>query len=141
MGSDKGSLMRKSKDCMQKQSNKKEIYSLFIPYFPPDHPCSEETFPNIQSKPSLVHFESHFLSPCLLLPRRTDSLPGYTLLTLFSVVENNNVSLEPPVKVPLNAIPALQCVSCPTQLNVVSKPAVGALDATVHVTDKNGKKH
>ncbi|KAK4828770.1 hypothetical protein QYF61_000795 [Mycteria americana] len=45
-----------------------------------------------------------------------------------------------PVKVPLDGIPSLQHVECATQLGVVSKPAEGALNPTVHVTDKDVKQ-
>ncbi|KAK4816062.1 hypothetical protein QYF61_011070 [Mycteria americana] len=41
-----------------------------------------------------------------------------------------------PVKVPVDVIPALQCVSHTTQLGVVSKLAEGALSPTVHVADR-----
>ncbi|KAK4831319.1 hypothetical protein QYF61_016808 [Mycteria americana] len=41
-----------------------------------------------------------------------------------------------PVKVPLDGIPSLQCVDCTTQLGVIGKLAEGALNPTVHVTDK-----
>jgi len=42
-----------------------------------------------------------------------------------------------PVRVPLDGIPSLQRVDCTTQLGVVSKLAEGALDPTVHVTNKD----
>ncbi|GAB0195895.1 hypothetical protein GRJ2_002054800 [Grus japonensis] len=45
-----------------------------------------------------------------------------------------------PVKVPLDGIPSLQHVDHTTQLGVVSKLAEGALDPTVHVTDKDVKQ-
>ncbi|KAK4821027.1 hypothetical protein QYF61_012113 [Mycteria americana] len=46
-----------------------------------------------------------------------------------------------PVKVPLDGIPSLQCVDCTTQLGVIGKLAEGALNPTVHVTDKDGQQH
>ncbi|KAK4827794.1 hypothetical protein QYF61_021747 [Mycteria americana] len=46
-----------------------------------------------------------------------------------------------PVKVPLDGIPSLQSIDCTTQLGVVSKLAEGALNPTVHVTDKDVKQH
>ncbi|RMC19334.1 hypothetical protein DUI87_03943 [Hirundo rustica rustica] len=62
---------------------------------------------------------------------------------LLVLAELQEVYTDPPlkpVKVPLNGIPTLQCVNCPTQLNAVSTAAVGALDAAV-ITDKDVKKH
>ena len=38
-----------------------------------------------------------------------------------------------PIQVPLGGIPSLLCVSCTTQLGVISKPVEGALKLTVHV--------
>ncbi|KAK4823457.1 hypothetical protein QYF61_002293 [Mycteria americana] len=46
-----------------------------------------------------------------------------------------------PVKVPLDGIPSHQCVNRTTQLGVVGRLAEGALDPTVHVTDKDVKQH
>ncbi|GAB0186614.1 mitochondrial enolase superfamily member 1 [Grus japonensis] len=46
-----------------------------------------------------------------------------------------------PVKVPLDGIPSLQRVNHTTQLGVIGKLAEGALDPTVHVTDKDVKQH
>jgi len=46
-----------------------------------------------------------------------------------------------PVKVPLNGISSLQCVSRTTQLGVVGRLAEGALSPSVHVTDKDVKQH
>ncbi|GAB0192024.1 ras GTPase-activating protein 1-like [Grus japonensis] len=44
-----------------------------------------------------------------------------------------------PVKVPLDGIPSLQCVDHTTQLGV-AKLAEGALDPTIHVTNKDLKQ-
>ncbi|RMC13870.1 hypothetical protein DUI87_08953 [Hirundo rustica rustica] len=46
-----------------------------------------------------------------------------------------------PVQVPLCGMPFMQCVSCATQLGVVSRLAEGAPDPTVRVTNKDAKQH
>jgi len=59
------------------------------------------------------------------------------------LVELHEVCTGPvlqPVKVPLDGIPPLQRVECTKQLGVFSKLAEGALNATVHVTDKDVKQ-
>ncbi|KAK4827563.1 hypothetical protein QYF61_019187 [Mycteria americana] len=59
-------------------------------------------------------------------------------------VELHEVHTGPPLKpvrVPLDGIPPLQHVDCTTQLGVVGKLAEGALNATVHVADKDVKQH
>jgi len=45
------------------------------------------------------------------------------------------------VKVPLDGIPSVQCVSRTTQLVVVGRHAEDALNPSVHVTDKDIKQH
>jgi len=57
------------------------------------------------------------------------------------LIEVHEVRTGPPVKVPLDSIPPLQCVDCTTQLGVIGKLAEGALNATDHVTDKDVKQH
>ncbi|KAK4819077.1 hypothetical protein QYF61_025310 [Mycteria americana] len=59
------------------------------------------------------------------------------------LVELHEVQTGPPlksVKVPPDGIPSLQCVDCTTQLGVISKLAEGALNPTVHVTNKDVKQ-
>ncbi|KAK4827889.1 hypothetical protein QYF61_022312 [Mycteria americana] len=60
-----------------------------------------------------------------------------------SLVELHEVRMRPPlkpVKVPLDGIPSIQRVNRTTQLGVVSKLAEGALNSTVHVTNKGVKQ-
>ncbi|KAK4813652.1 hypothetical protein QYF61_014951 [Mycteria americana] len=74
---------------------------------------------------------------CLGLPQ-----PMWQDLAL-GLVELHEVLTGPPlklVKVPLGSIPFLQRVHCITQLCVVGKLAEGALNPTVHVTDKDVKQ-
>ena len=55
------------------------------------------------------------------------------------LVELHEVHMGPPlqpVQVPLDGIPSLQCVNHTTQLGVISRLAEGALNPTVHVTNK-----
>ncbi|KAK4824541.1 hypothetical protein QYF61_016145 [Mycteria americana] len=59
------------------------------------------------------------------------------------LVELRKVHMGPPLKpakVPLDGIPSLQRVDCTTQLGVVHKLAEGALNPTVHVTNKDVKQ-
>jgi len=44
------------------------------------------------------------------------------------------------VHVPLDGIPSFCHISCTTQLGVISRLAEGALDPTVHVTDKTAEE-
>ncbi|KAK4827407.1 hypothetical protein QYF61_017837 [Mycteria americana] len=60
------------------------------------------------------------------------------------LVELHEVRTGPllkPVKVPLDGIPFLQCVDHTTQVGIIGKLAEGALNPTVHVTDKDIKHH
>ncbi|GAB0196099.1 cAMP-dependent protein kinase inhibitor alpha [Grus japonensis] len=60
------------------------------------------------------------------------------------LVELHEVHMGPllqPVKVPLDGIPSLQQVNRSTQLEVVGKLAEGALDPTVHVSNRDVKQH
>ncbi|GAB0205260.1 hypothetical protein GRJ2_002991600 [Grus japonensis] len=66
--------------------------------------------------------------------------PTHVQNLALGLVELHGVHIGPPlnpVRVPLDGIPSLQCVSCTTQLGVVGKLAEGALSPTVHVTDKD----
>ncbi|PKU30563.1 hypothetical protein llap_19132 [Limosa lapponica baueri] len=59
------------------------------------------------------------------------------------LVELQEVCTGPPLKpvqVPLDGIPSLQRVDCATQLGVMGKLAEGALNPTVHVSNKDVKQ-
>ncbi|KAK4832392.1 hypothetical protein QYF61_022247 [Mycteria americana] len=59
------------------------------------------------------------------------------------LLEPHEVHMCPPlqlVQVPLGGIPSFQLVDCTTQLDVISKCAEGALNPTVHVTNKDVKQ-
>ncbi|KAK4822002.1 hypothetical protein QYF61_006616 [Mycteria americana] len=65
--------------------------------------------------------------------------PAHVQDLALGLVELHELCMGPPlkpVKVPLDGIPSLQCVNRTTQLGVISKLAEGALNPTVHVTDK-----
>ena len=49
--------------------------------------------------------------------------------------------LSEPVEVPLVGIPSFYCVTCTTQLDVISKFAEGALNPTVYDIDKDVEEH
>lgn len=57
----------------------------------------------------------------------------------FALVELHEIHRGPlkPVKVPLDGIPSLQQANCTTQLGVVSKFAVGALNSSVYANSKD----
>ncbi|PKU41506.1 hypothetical protein llap_8184 [Limosa lapponica baueri] len=60
------------------------------------------------------------------------------------LVELHAVCTGPPLKpvqVPLDVIPSLQRVNRATQLGVISKLTEGALNATIHVSNKEVKQH
>ncbi|KAK4829762.1 hypothetical protein QYF61_006486 [Mycteria americana] len=61
-------------------------------------------------------------------------------LGLFELHEVHTVPPLKPVKVPLDGIPSLQHVDRTTQLGVIGKLAEGALNPTVHVTNKDVKQ-
>ncbi|GAB0188195.1 cAMP-dependent protein kinase inhibitor alpha [Grus japonensis] len=84
---------------------------------------------SIHSSPSL------YLIPGVALTHVQDLALG--------LVELHAVHTGPPlkpVKIPLDGIPCLQHVDRTTQLGVIGKLAEGALDCTVHVTDKDVKQ-
>ena len=59
------------------------------------------------------------------------------------LIEPHEVHMGPPLKpieVPLDGIRSLQRVDRTTQLGIVGKRAEGALNPTVHVTDKDVKQ-
>ena len=75
-------------------------------------------------------------------------VPGVALTHVqdlaLGLVELHDVRTGPllkPVKVPMDDIPSLQHVSCTTQIGVIGKHAEGALNPTVHVTDKDVRQH
>jgi len=60
------------------------------------------------------------------------------------LVEFHEVHTGPPllpVNVPLHGIPSLQRVDHTTELGVINRFAKGALNPTVHVTNKDVKQH
>ena len=60
------------------------------------------------------------------------------------LLELHEVCMSPllePVRVPLDCIPSHQDVDCISQLCVIGKLAEGAFNPTVHVTDKDVKRH
>ncbi|GAB0184583.1 cAMP-dependent protein kinase inhibitor alpha [Grus japonensis] len=70
-------------------------------------------------------------------------VPTHVQDLALGLVELHVVRMDPPlqpVKVPLDGIPSLQCVNHTTLLGVVGKLAEGALDPTVHITDKDVKQ-
>ena len=77
------------------------------------------------------------------LGRRVPTLSACPCRDLaLSLAELHGVGMGPPLKlvhIPLDSIPSLWCVNCSTQLNIICKLAEGALNPTVHITDKDVK--